>query len=237
MKFANRTIAGQQLAQKLDQFLSSQFNLAYRSNLLVVGLPRGGLPVALEVARQLGCPLEIIVAKKLPFPGQPEYAIGAVSSDGVIFMDPSIPKDLRWQSYVKEQQQSLLERTKKIEEEFHELAGHNKISFKGKNVILVDDGIATGMTAFAAIGSAKLRGASCTIMAAPVMSRDSYRQLQDYCDEVVAISVPEHFVSVGQHYLNFDQTSDEEVVQSLKDSAIFGIQPGVSKEESRVPNF
>lgn len=213
--FIDRTDAGIQLAEKLKQSLPELSEAAKKSALLVVGLPRGGVPVALAVSQKFNCPLEIIVAKKLPFPGQPEYAIGAVSSDGVVVLNPDIEPDNKWKKYIELQRQELLQQTQEKERQFYQLAGREKSSFKDKIVIIIDDGVATGMTAIAALQSARQRGAACTIMAAPVMSCESYRQLRTHCDTVVAVSTPAKFLSVGQHYLNFNQTQDEEVVSAL----------------------
>lgn len=218
--FENRTAAGKQLAKKLEQCWSRQRALYERSKLLVVGLPRGGVPVALEVAREFRCPLEVIVAKKLPCPDQPEYAIGAVSSDGIVILNPDLPEDPQWKSYIDEQRQKLLQLTMNLEKTFYVPANNEQSSFKDKVVIVVDDGVATGMTAIAALKTARKRGALRTVMAAPVMSSESYRELHSYCDEVVAISVPENFVAVGQHYLDFEPTSNEEVVAALRENAL-----------------
>lgn len=218
--FENRTKAGGQLAKKLwDQFASKELAT---SNVLVVGLPRGGVPVALEVARRFSCPLEIIVSKKLAYPRQPEFAIGAVSSDGLVVISPDLPHEPDWEQYVEEQCQKLLEKTAKTEREFYQAAGRERSSFKDKVVIVVDDGVATGMTAMAAVDTARNRGATKVIMAAPVMSTESFYDLGPRCDDVVAISVPKTFLSVGQHYLDFGQTSDQEVVNALRSSINFG---------------
>jgi putative phosphoribosyl transferase len=219
--FADRTEAGKQLAEKLYQYLDGQSQLDGKSNLLVVGLPRGGVPVALEVARKFCCPLEIIVSKKLPYPGQPEYAMGAVSSDGVVVFNPDIPQDRNWQAYIAPQRQALLERTGRIERKFYERAMRGKSSFEDKTVIVVDDGIATGMTAFAALETARQRGARRTVMAAPVIAPQAYERLGLQCDDVVALTVPAALHSVGQYYANFDQTSDQEVIDALRQSARF----------------
>jgi len=232
--FVNRREAGIQLAEKLDQLLSHSLVPTSKANLLIVGLPRGGVPVALEVARKFECPLDIIVAKKLAYPGQPEYAIGAVSSDGVVVLNPDIPNDWQWSAYIEEQRQILLQKTMSVEQQFYELAGCKRSSFKDKVVILVDDGIATGMTAMAAVKAARLRGAARTILAAPVMSSESYYQLRSHCDSVVAISVPEEFNAVGQHYVDFDQTSNEEVISALRESAGFAPQFYSHAQESSV---
>jgi putative phosphoribosyl transferase len=219
--FPNGQQAGRQLAEKLDHYFSSLPGVDRRSNLIVVGLPRGGVPVALEVARKFGCPLEIIVAKKLPYPGQPEYAIGAVSSDGIVVLNPDVPKDFQWRAYIDGQRQRLLDETSQAEQQFYDQAGRKRSPFAGKTVIVVDDGIATGMTAFAALEAARQRGATRTIMAAPVMSPQSYRQLQSHCNEVIALSMPPEFRSVGQHYITFEQTSNKEVVSDLRQSLSF----------------
>lgn len=220
MLFANRKEAGQKLADKLEECFS-QSSILKSSDLVVVGLPRGGVPVALEVARRFRCPLEIVVSKKLPFPGQPEYAIGAVSSDDVLMLNTDIPQEPRWQRYIEEQHSRLLDYARTVEGQFYEAAGYQPSSFKGKTVIVIDDGIATGMTAVAALESARLRGASNTILATPVISKQSHEELSQYCNAVVAVSVPAQFAAVGQHYADFTQTSNAEVVQAMIESLNF----------------
>jgi putative phosphoribosyl transferase len=220
--FANRQAAGLELARKLEH----QLRLEPRSKaaMLVAGLPRGGVPVALEVARKLSCPLEIIVAKKLPFPGQPEFALGAVSSDGIVILNPAVPVSSRSQAYIEEQRAKLLLQTKTLENEYYTLAGKQPASFIDKYVVIVDDGIATGMTALAAVKSARHRGARKVVMASPVTSTESHRLLSPYCDAVVAVSTPLDFSAVGQHYHDFNQTSDEEVVAALRESLRFSTE-------------
>lgn len=228
MFFNNRIDAGRKLALKLGQYVSSLPDKDRHSEVLVVGLPRGGVPVALEVARVFKCPLEIIVAKKLPFPNQPEYAIGAVSSGGVVVLSPDIPQSKSWRDYIEQQKRHLLVTTQRREDEFYVLAGRYRSSFEGKVVIIVDDGVATGMTAMAAIEAAKLRGASRVILAAPVMSKESFSQLRAVCDDVVASYVPTVFNAVGEHYLEFAPTSNEEVVKALAESNGFHNGPSLA---------
>ncbi len=218
--FSNRTSAGSRLAVELQNYFSGKPGFD-RSSLVIVGLPRGGVPVGLEVSRRFSCPLDVIAAKKLPYPGQPEFAIGAVSSDGVIVLNADTPNDKRWQQYMNAQREKLLKQTREAENEFYRLSDRTKSSFKGKTVVIVDDGIATGMTAIAALETARRRGAACTILAAPVMSSQSYRELRSHCDDVVALSTPANFSSVGQHYIDFSQTSNEEVILAMRDSARF----------------
>jgi len=198
--------------------------------MIVVGLPRGEVPVALQVARKFRCSLEVIVSKKLPFPGQPEYGIGAVSSDGVVALNPDLPQDQNWQSYIEDQREILLSRTKVLEGQFYQLAGRTAASFRDKIVIVVDDGVATGMTAIAAVDTARRRGAKLVFMAAPVMSCESYRQLRSHCDDVITINVPVEFYAVGQFYLDFTQTSDEAVVSALSESSQFSLSRDSSRQ-------
>lgn len=222
MRFSNRQSAGNQLAERLIQYLDRS-GVTTPNNTLVVGLPRGGVPVAYEVARRLNCELDIIVSKKLPFPDQPEFAIGAVSSDGIVVLNPDIPDNSEWQRYVEMERVRLLGQTVAIENRFYELSGRQrKTNYKDKVVIVIDDGVATGMTAIAALETAHDRGAGIIIAAAPVMSRDSYLELSRHSDGVVACEVPEIFQSVGLHYDDFKQTTDDEVVAALRQSSNFG---------------
>lgn len=219
--FKNRKMAGVLLAEELDRYFVQQDVPTHKSNYLVVGLPRGGLPVALEVARHFKCSLDIIASQKLPYPGQPEYGIGAVTADGICELNPNIPNEPEWRNYVEQQSQRLLNQTLMTERKFHEASGLPPASFANKTVIVVDDGIATGMTAMAALETARHRGAQRIIMAAPVISADAYDEMRDRCYEVVAVIVPELMGSVGQYYVDFRQTSDEEVVNALRLSKQF----------------
>ncbi|MBA3859485.1 MAG: phosphoribosyltransferase [Cyanobacteria bacterium PR.3.49] len=231
MFFNDRVDAGKKLALKLEQYASSLLEKAKQSEVLVVGLPRGGVPVALEVARRFKCPLEIIVAKKLPFPNQPEYAIGAVSSGGIVVLSPDIPQSKSWREYIEQQKRQLLATTQRREDEFYVLAGRHRSSFEDKIVIIVDDGVATGMTAMAAIEAARQRGARSVILAAPVMSRESFNQLQLICDDVVAAYRPEVFNAVAEHYLEFLPTSNDEVVKALAESNGFHNGPSLARTD------
>ena len=221
MLFKDREDAGKKLALKVEQYLSTIPKTDREREIVVVGLPRGGVPVALEVARQICCPLEIIVAKKLPFPNQPEYAIGAVSSGGITVLSPDLPQTKNWREYIEQQKRQLLVTTQRREDEFYVLARRYRSSLEGKIVIVVDDGIATGMTALAALEAARQRGARLVILAAPVMSKESYNELRPHCDGIVAAYIPEHFNAVGQHYVHFYQTTNEEVVKALAESNHF----------------
>ena len=219
--FLNREQAGTILAKRLIEFISTKPILDRKLDTVVAALPRGGVPVALEVARKFGCRVELIVAKKLPFPGQPELAVGAVSSDGIVILNPDLPNDNEWQEYIRMQRQRLLLCTKQVEQDLYAAAGFRMSTLKDKIVIIVDDGVATGMTAVAAVQTARLRGAAHVVMAAPVMSLQSYHELCSHCDNVVTLSTPEPFVAVGRYYSDFDQTTDEQVVAAMRESANF----------------
>lgn len=225
MIFRDRADAGAKLAEKLKASFTASDTIPYS----IVGLPRGGVPVALELARKLGCPLELIESKKLPYPGQPEFAIGAVSADGVVVLNPDVTgqekmteqERTRWHDYIAQQSKLLLDKTKTLEAHFYHQAGRSKASLKGKIVVIVDDGIATGMTALAALETARKQGAAKVILAAPVMSKESYEELKSHCDTIVTLSIPDNFRAVGLYYQDFSQTSDEEVVQALRESTGF----------------
>lgn len=217
MLFRDRKDAGHRLAIKLQEYFAKNPGTKTH-DAIVIGLPRGGVLVALEVARQFGCPLDVIVSKKIPFPGQPEYAIGAVSSDDVIVLNPDIPHNMQWEQYLNQQHFELLQFSRGLESEFYEAAGYEPSTLKDKVVIVVDDGIATGMTAAAALKSVRLRGAKTIILAAPVMSTESIDDLSKDCDAVVPVNIPERLESVGQHYLDFTQTSNSQVIQAMRES-------------------
>lgn len=219
MTFVNRTDAGHQLAEKVDKYLNSIS--ADRKDLLVVGLPRGGVVVALEVARKLGCPVDVLVSKKLPYPNKPELAIGAVSSDGLTVLNSDLPGNRPWKRYIEGQKEELLYLTKTIESKLYKLAGRSRPSFDNKIVIIVDDGIATGMTAASALKTAKQRGARMVVLAVPVLSQGSQDLLSDYCDALICLSIPDYLVSVSKQYIDFRQIPEEFVLDALKESASF----------------
>ena len=127
-----------------------------------------------------------------------------MSSDGVVLLNPEIPRQGEWANYIDEQRLHLLESTRRTEVELYKQAGYQPAPFEGNLVIIVDDGIATGMTAMAAAHTAKRRGAKYTIIAAPVMSIQSFHELDKHCDAVVAVTAPHDFVSVGQFYERFE---------------------------------
>ncbi len=206
--FVDRRDAGRQLARYLQQ------HLQLGANTLVVGLARGGLPVAAEVARALGAPLEVMVVRKLGTPGQPELAMGALAPGGVRVMNEALVRQLRIPDETIERiaQQEALELQRR---EAHYRQGRSAYAMQGKTVVLVDDGLATGASMRAAARAAKAQGAERVIVAVPVGAADSCRMLEREADEVVCLKKPEPFYAVGRFYQIFDQLSDEEVIALL----------------------
>ncbi len=203
ISFDNREDAGRILAQRLDRY-------AGRDDVLVLGLPRGGVPVAGEVARALGVPLDVLVVRKLGAPGQPELAIGAIASGGVRVLSHDLISQLhvsesRLASEVEKQREELERRERQYrgDRPFPDL--------EGKTVLVVDDGLATGSTMEAAVKALRQHGPRAIVVAVPVAPRHVSAGLLSAADEFIAIYQPPDFMAVGQFYRRFDQTSDEEV--------------------------
>lgn len=222
--FANRKQAGKLLCRKVQETLVANGMPPTANNIVVAALPRGGVPVGLELARHFRCRVDLLAAKKIPMPDQPEFAIGATSSDGITVLNTDIPKTEPWNQYVQRQVKSLETKTKQIESDLYHKAGYAASNFRNKVVLLVDDGIATGMTAFAAVLTARERGAAYIVMAAPVMSSQSYADLKAMCDAVIPLAVPQDFQAVGHFYEEFEQVSMDEVIRDMRESRLF-IQP------------
>ena len=201
-RFADRRHAGRLLGDALRR--------RHPSNPVVLGIPRGGVPVAAAVAAALGAPLGVIVARKLRAPLEPEVAIGAVCADGTIYIDPNATRFLGVdQGYLDEEVKLRMEEARERERRFDE---GRLPSLIGRVVIVVDDGIATGATAIAALRSAKKgTGAAKVILAVPVGALESVATLRDEADEVVCLREDPRFFAVGQFYLDFPQVEDDEV--------------------------
>lgn len=209
--FQDRQEAGRALAARLQKY-------AGRSDVIVLALPRGGVPVAYEVAEALGAPLDLFLVRKLGTPGHRELAMGAIASGGVRVLNDEV---VRWygippeaiEAVAREEQRELERRENAYRE------GRPAASLEGKIVILVDDGLATGSTMRAAVQAARQRNPSKVIVAVPVGARDTCDELSAAADEVLCARMPEPFSAVGQWYLNFEQTTDDEVRQLLRDHA------------------
>jgi putative phosphoribosyl transferase len=215
----HRRDAGRQLAVLLSHYRADP-------NVVVVGLPRGGVPVADEVAAALEAPLDVIVVRKLGIPFQPELAMGAIGEHGARYVDT----DLVERAGVSAEQLAEVERREREELEWRShrfRAGRPSESLAGRVVIIVDDGVATGSTARAACHVARAAGASRIVLAVPVAPSDWAERLHDAADEYVAAETHWRFGSVGLFYRDFSQTSDEEVIECLRSaSARSGSGPG-----------
>lgn len=215
--FRSRRHAGALLGSRLAQALVD-FKEQARNSVIVVALPRGGAPVALEIASAIGCPMDILGAKKIGAPGQPEFAIGAVTADGLIVLNQEIANYMQVPpGYFYEAKQQLASKTRAQEDYLRRAAGLTEpLAIQGKLVILVDDGIATGMTAIAAIRSLKARNAAQIITAAPVMASSAVRLIEKECEHIATLLVPKEFAAVGQFYADFSQVEDSQVIACLR---------------------
>jgi putative phosphoribosyl transferase len=185
---------------------------------VVLGLPRGGVPVAAEVARVLEAPLDVLVVRKLGCPWQPELAVGAIGEGGVRIVDERMVAELRIDP--SELDEIAARETAELERRVTRYRrGRAPLELTGRTVVVVDDGIATGATARAGLRVARERGAARVILAVPVAPFDAVRRLGRVADEVVCLRTPEVFWAVGQFYADFSQTSDGEVADALATAA------------------
>ena len=217
MIFANRTEAGQQLALRLRKY-------ANRDDVIVLGAPRGGVPVAFEVATQLRVPLDVLVLRKLGVPGREEFAFGAIASGGVRIVDRDTVEGLGITGLDIER----VTRAEKQELERRERAyrgGRPPLDVNGLIVILVDDGIATGSSMRAAIRALRQMKPSRIVIAVPVAPASTCNRLQFEADELVCLEMPEPFYGVGQFYDDFSQVSDEEVKDLLDNASSAATEP------------
>lgn len=210
-RLPNRIEAGRRLAAELAHYRS-------RPGLAVLALPRGGVPVAFEVARALHAPLDVLLVRKLGLPWQPELAIGAIASGGIRVLDTALIEALGITGELIEQIARQEKRTLDRRELLYH-AGQPILNLTHGTVIIVDDGIATGSTMRAAIRAVWQRQPDRVVVAAPVASVDAYDSLRGDADEVVCLATPEPFHSVGSWYEQFPQVQDEEVRRLLAKSA------------------
>lgn len=208
--FKDRRDAGRQLAERLERFRSERP--------VVVGIPRGGVPVAAEVARALGAPLDVAVVRKIGAPQNPEFAIGALAEGGVHVLNAKAVCATRLS------EPALHALIEGVERELGERVGRDRgsrepVEIAGRTVVLVDDGLATGRSALAAVISLRKRGAARVILAVPVAAPTSVQGLRAEADEVVCVEMPADLWAVGLWYEDFSPTSDAEVTALLAENA------------------
>jgi len=211
MQFRNRTEAGRLLASKLAHYANCPQGM-------VLALPRGGVPVAYEVARALSLPLDVFIVRKLGVPGQEELAMGALASGGVRVLNDNVVCSLAIPDETIEQVTSWELRELQRREQAYR-GDRLALEVTGLTVILVDDGVATGSTMLAALTALRQRGAARLIAATPVIAEETSRVMSKYVDEVVAVLLPHDLQGVGRWYLDFTQTTDEQVRELLSAAA------------------
>lgn len=203
--FSDRAEAGRRLAEALDH-LSGE-------DVVILAVPRGGVEVAAEVAAQSGWPLDIVIPRKVGAPFNPELGLGAIAP-GVRVLDERMLRALGVsEEYLEEEIRTQEEEIRRRTEAYRR--GRDPVDLAGKTAVVVDDGIATGGTAIAAVRWAKAQGAGRVILAVPVAPREAVAKLSKEADEVICLATPEPFFAVGQWYGDFPQVSDEEVVEMM----------------------
>lgn len=216
--YRDRTAAGRQLAQKLQHYRG-------RNDVVVLALPRGGVPVAAEVARELGAPLDVFVVRKLGVPGHEELAMGAIASGGVRVLNDDVLQALP-NSELLVDVVTEIEREELVRRE-QAYRGHRPApELANRIVILIDDGLATGASMRAAVAALRQRDVAKIVVAVPVGAINTCRELEREVDEIICGAMPENFIGVGQYYEDFSQTSDDEVRQLLSVTAIRNDQKG-----------
>jgi putative phosphoribosyl transferase len=206
-RFKNRVQAGKLLAQRLAGW-------AHRGDVVVLALPRGGVPVGYAVARTLGAELDLLIVRKLGLPRHEEYAMGAIGSGGVRVLQPGVPGLM---GVTQEQVDAVIAREEAeiVRRERQYRGARPPVELRGRTVILVDDGIATGSTMQAAVQLARKQGAGKIVVAVPVAPPETIAAMAPQVDELVCLQAPLLFRAVSQWYREFDQTSDEEVQDLL----------------------
>lgn len=206
-RFEDRSEAGRLLADRLQAY-------AGQPGVVVLGLARGGVPVAGEVARHLGAPLDVLVVRKLGVPCQEELAMGAIAPDGVCVLNDDLIDRLGIEGdaigAVRLQQEKELQRREQL---YRGKRARGEMC--GKTIIVIDDGIATGATMHAAVAYLRRQHPTKIVVAAGVIASDTFRKLKDWADDVIAVTVPDDLHSVGEWFRDFSQTTDDEVRRLL----------------------
>lgn len=217
MIFRNRQEAGQRLAARLGKY-------ANRQDVTVLGVPRGGVPIAFEVATALNLPLDVFVLRKLGVPGHEEFAFGAIGSGGVRVLDREVVEALGLSDLIIEAV-TRVEKAELARREQTYRGGWPLLDVRGQTVILVDDGIATGASITAGVRALRQMQPAAIVIAAPVAPLAAVNRLRREVDDVVCAEIPETFFGVGQFYYDFSQVSDEEVNELLKSASRLHAEP------------
>jgi putative phosphoribosyl transferase len=228
MRFLDRRDAGRRLAAELKPFAQERP--------VIVALPRGGVPIALEVARALRAPLDILAVRKLGAPGNPELGVGAVAEDGTGVLDPRSAgmlgmTETMLDATLAQESRELRRRVERYRD------GRPSIPVSGRTVIVVDDGLATGLTELAAVRALRKRGAQRIVVAVPVGSSESVSMLAEEADQVVCLMIPRRLFGVGMWYRDFAPVSDEQVLALLAEASgeasTEALPPQASTEDRR----
>ncbi|MDO8179951.1 MAG: phosphoribosyltransferase [Undibacterium sp.] len=223
-RFENREQAGEMLAQHLSAY-------AGRTDAIVLALPRGGVPVGYVVAKHLQLPLDVFLVRKLGMPGHEEFAMGAISSGGTRFLQEDVVRSYgiseRVIDTVAQGELLELERREKLYR-----AGRPPLELAKRVVILVDDGLATGSTMKAAALAVRKANPAKIIVAVPVGAAESFEKLRSDVDDIICLRTPDPFYAVGTWYVNFTQTSDDDVIRLLDDAA-----QGTKEREDKVSHY
>ncbi len=215
--FTDRVDAGKRLALALKDFSGKKG--------VVLAIPRGGVVVGYVIAKELHLPLDVIIPRKIGAPDNPELAIGAVAEDGTAILDSSLVKYLGISpQYIKEETERQKQEIHRRLKLYRQDTGYPNV--KGLDVIVVDDGIATGSTMKAALASVKNRGAASVTVAVPVGPPSTIQEIEKMADRVVCLYTPEFFQAIGQFYADFSQTEDQEVIELLLESKLQPQKPG-----------